>query len=144
MQLGNVIRRPRGTHSQRLCSLSLLGLGVLGLTAAAGAADRFPAEPWGLQSPAGRCVVCHSLERGGAFRSAPNLWNIVNAETARDRDWYAYSQALLEKGGIWTEQDLDAFLADADAHLPGTRKSISVPKPEDRKEIIDFLKTLTK
>jgi cytochrome c2 len=39
------------------------------------AADyRYPDKPFGLDSPAGRCVVCHSLEKNGPFRVAPNLF----------------------------------------------------------------------
>ena len=48
-------------------------------------ADTFTQQAWGLDSAAGRCVVCHSLEKGGEFRVAPNLWDIVGAEKARER-----------------------------------------------------------
>ena len=105
-------------------------------------ADEFPAEPWGYDTPAGRCVVCHSLEKGGPFRVAPNLWGIVGAEKGRDREWYSYSAALVRTEGTWTEAELDAFLADASAFMPGSTKSIRVPDEAERKEIIDFLKTL--
>ncbi len=76
-------------------------------------ADSFTPTPWGLDTVAGRCVVCHSLEKGGEFRVAPNLWGIVGAEKARDRAWYNYSPALIEMGGTWTVEDLDLFLANA-------------------------------
>ena len=102
-----------------------------------------PSQPWGLDSPAGRCVVCHSLEKGGVFRVAPNLWGIMGAPKARDQDWYAYSPALIEMSGNWTRDELDQFLADADGFLPGTRKSITVADPEERRQIIDFLETLS-
>jgi cytochrome c len=105
-------------------------------------ADRFTATPWGLDSPAGRCVVCHSLEKGGEFRVAPNLWGIVGAEKARERDWYDYSPALIRKGGTWTTEDLDAFLADANAFAPGSTKSIRVTDPAERAAIIAFLEQL--
>jgi cytochrome c len=105
-------------------------------------ADRYTAQPWGADTVAGRCVVCHSLEKGGAFRVAPNLWNIVGAEKARDRSWYNYSPALIEKGGTWTPQDLDLFLTDASAFAPGSTKSIRVPDPAERQKIIEFLETL--
>ena len=131
---------PRSFRRTLLAVLTLIGFAMT--TAQADDTVRFPPEPWGLDTPAGRCVVCHSLEQGGPFRVAPNLWDIVNAEKARDRHWYAYSSALLNKGGVWTEQDLDAFLADADAYLPGTTKSISVKDLEERRDIIEFLKTL--
>lgn len=102
-------------------------------------ADSFNQQPWGLDSAAGRCVVCHSLEKGGDFRVAPNLWNIVGADKARDRAWYNYSPALIEMGGTWTEEDLDLYLADASAFAPGSTKSIRVSDAEEREEIIEFL-----
>ena len=105
-------------------------------------ADSFPPEPWGLNSAAGRCVVCHSLEKGGEFRVAPNLWNIVGAEKARYSSWYNYSPALIKMGGTWTEEDLDLYLADAAAFAPGSTKSIRVKDPEERERIIEFLEQL--
>ena len=105
-------------------------------------ADMYTAEPWGLDTPAGRCVVCHSLEKGGPFRVAPNLYGIVGDEKARDQAWYAYSPALIKMGGTWTPEDLDAFLKDANAFAPGSTKSIRVPDPEERQQIIDFLAEL--
>jgi cytochrome c2 len=112
------------------------------LPAATASADNFPAQPWGADGPAGRCVVCHSLEKGGPFRVAPNLWNIVGAEKARDRGWYAYSPALIERGGSWTPDELDSYLEDAAAFAPGSTKSIRLRDPAERKEIIDFLAQL--
>lgn len=103
---------------------------------------RYAETPWGLDSPAGRCVVCHSLEKNGKFRVAPNLWGIVGADKARARKNYSYSTALLNKGGVWTPEELDQFLANANAFLPGTTKSIKVTDAEERKKIIEFLKTL--
>jgi len=111
-------------------------------TAVGDSAADYPDQPWGYDTPAAQCVVCHSLEKGGPFRVAPNLWQIVGAEKARDRDWYAYSPSLIEMGGTWTEEDLDRFLADASAFAPGSTKSIRVNDPEQRRQIIDFLKTL--
>jgi len=105
-------------------------------------ADSYPPQPWGLDSPAGRCVVCHSLEKGGEFRVAPNLWGIVGAEKARDRSWFNYSPALIEMGGTWSEEDIDLYLADAAAYAPGSTKSIRVKDPEERQKIIEFLEQL--
>lgn len=102
---------------------------------------RFAEQPWGLDSPAGRCVVCHSLEKNGPHRVAPNLWGIVGAPKAA-KSWYNYSAALRAKQGVWTEEELDSFLADANQFAPGSTKSIKVKDPKERKAIIDFLKTL--
>ena len=120
---------------------------VLTLTTALGIpgsvlADTFTEQPWGLDTPAGRCVVCHSLEKGGDFRVAPNLWGIVGAEKARERAWFNYSPGLIEMGGTWTVEDLDLYLTDAAAFSPGSTKSIRVTDPVEREEIIEFLMEL--
>lgn len=130
-----------GGRLSSLASLTLVLMMLLG-PATAFASDTFTQQPWGADSAAGRCVVCHSLEKGGPFRVAPNLWNIVEAEKARARSWYAYSPALIKKGGTWTEEELDSYLKDAAAFAPGSTKSIRVPDPDERKAIIDFLKQL--
>jgi cytochrome c len=114
---------------------------LLSLPGFAGA-DQFTEPPWGTDTVAADCVVCHSLEKGGPFRVAPNLWGIVGAEKARDRSWYAYSPALIERGGTWSKQDLDSFLKDAEAFAPGSTKSIRVKDAEKRAEIIEFLSGL--
>ena len=76
------------------------------------------------------------------LRHVDNLWNIVGAEKARERDWYAYSPGLIEMGGTWTPEDLDRYLEDAAAFAPGSTKSIRIPNPDERREIIDFLEQL--
>jgi len=134
---------PGGYHKTLGALIAVAAVATLGvLCARLVFADAFTAAPWGLDSPAGRCVVCHSLEQNGPFRVAPNLWGIVGDEKARDRGWYAYSPALIRMGGTWTEKDLDQFLANADAFAPGTTKSIQVTDPEERRAIIAFLRGL--
>ncbi len=103
---------------------------------------RFPAEPVGRGGPAERCVVCHSVEEHGPFRSAPPLWGIVDADKAR-HDWYGYSPALARAAGDWSREDLDKYLTDPDGFLPGTTKTlIGIPDPEERDAIIDYLADL--
>lgn len=121
---------------------AIAAAGATAAVAAVGGYVEGPGLPWGIDGPAGRCVVCHSLEKGGPYRVAPNLWNIVGAEKARDRRWYAYSPGLIRKGGNWTEEDLDRFLEDANEFVAGSTKSIRVSDPDERQEIIDFLKKL--
>ena len=84
-------------------------------------------------------MVCHSVVRGGTLRSAPPLWGIVGADKARF-EWYGYSKALAEAGGTWTEAELDAYLTDPDAFLPGTSKTlIGIPDAQQRAQVIAYL-----
>jgi len=130
-------QRRRGTT--RAVAPALLGLGGAILLSACGPS----AEPVGEDHPVvGRCVVCHSLEKNGPFRVAPNLWNIVGAEKARDRAWYAYSPALIRKGGTWTPKELDRFLKNPGAYAPGTPMTLSVPDDTQRAAIIEYLQGL--
>ncbi|MFO1372206.1 MAG: c-type cytochrome [Candidatus Competibacteraceae bacterium] len=102
---------------------------------------RYAAKPVGSDGPAGQCVVCHSVEKGGPMRVAPNLWGIVGAPKARAKG-YGYSTALAEAGGTWTEQDLDKYLANPDQFLPGTKKTIPGLDTQERAKLIKFLGTL--
>lgn len=102
---------------------------------------RYAERPWGIDSAAGRCVVCHSLEENGPHRVAPNLWGIIGAKKAA-KGWYNYSSGLRAKGGVWTENEMDEFLADANKFALGSTKSIRVNDSVERKAIIDFLKKL--
>jgi len=87
-------------------------------------------------------VVCHSVEKGGPMRVAPNLWGIVGAPKAREKG-YGYSAALASAGGVWTKEDLERYLTNPDKFLPGTKKTISgLPNPEERAKLIAFLATL--
>lgn len=103
---------------------------------------RYASRPWGWDGPAGKCVVCHGLERGGPARVAPNLWGIVGAPKARAKG-YGYSLALAKAGGVWTEKELDQYLAAPSRFLPGTNKTIAgLPSAEERAKLIGYLGTL--
>lgn len=111
-------------------------------SASAAETYRYAVKPVGWDGPAGSCVVCHSLEKGGPPQVAPTLWGIVGAPKAGAKG-YGYSQALAEAGGVWTEEALDQYLASPDKFLPGTKKTIiGIPDPKERARIIAYLKTL--
>ncbi len=135
-------------HKQRLLSTAVILMVLLMLGMAwwlrqpAADTERYAAKPAGWDSPAGKCVVCHSLEKDGLAQVAPNLWGIVGAPKGGARG-YGYSLALVKAGGVWTRQELDAYLTAPGQFLPGTTKTITgVPDPGERARIIAFLATL--
>jgi cytochrome c len=102
----------------------------------------FNTDPVGRGGPANDCIVCHSVEKNGPLRSAPTLWGIVGAPKARS-DWFAYSTPLRRKGGTWTEDELDKYLANPAAFIPGTIKTLPpIEDPARRRDVIMFLKSL--
>jgi cytochrome c len=102
----------------------------------------FAAAPGGQGGPANDCVVCHSIDKDGPMRSAPSLWGIVGAPKARS-SWFAYSQPLRRKGGVWSEDEIDKYLTNPSAFVPGTYKTLSpIEDPARRKAVISFLGSL--
>lgn len=55
------------------------------------------------------CAACHSFTKNGPDGTGPNLWDVVERAKA-GKDGFAYSEALIEKGGKWTYSDLNHFL----------------------------------
>ena len=55
---------------------------------------------------------------------------------------FNYSPALKNSGLTWNDTTLDLWLRDTDAAVPNSNMGFSVPKAQDRADIIAFLKTL--
>jgi cytochrome c len=89
------------------------------------------------------CTTCHTFNKGGATKIGPNLWGVVGRPKASEQG-FAYSDALKSKGGNWTIDDLNAFITNPKAFLPGTKMSFAgLPKGSDRANVIAYLNTLS-
>ena len=82
-----------------------------------------------------QCKMCHAGSPMG-----PMLTGVAGGPIAAKP--FAYSPALKNKGGTWTDANLDAYLKAPGAFAPGTKMMISVPSEESRTAIIGYLKTL--
>jgi cytochrome c len=85
-----------------------------------------------------KCGDCHTLDPPSG--TAPALKGVVGRKVASLTD-FQYSEALKAKGGTWTEDALDAFIASPKTYAPGTVMFAGAPDPADRKAIIDYLKS---
>ncbi|WP_430423170.1 c-type cytochrome [Phenylobacterium sp.] len=82
-----------------------------------------------------QCKMCH-----GGSPMGPALSGVAGGPVAAKA--FAYSPGLKNKGGTWTDANLDAFLKAPSAFAPGTKMLISVPADANRAAIIGYLKTL--
>ena len=90
-----------------------------------------------------RCRACHDFSDNAKNKVGPPLWNVVGRAKATAVD-YKYSNALLELGGEWTYDDLNAFLASPKDFAKGTKmKYAGMKKVEDRANLIVFLRSLS-
>ena len=103
-------------------------------------AEADPAK--GVQAAA-LCTVCHTVDAGGASMVGPNLHNVVGADVGHV-EGFNYSAALKDKGGAWTYERLDEWLANPQAFAPGTTMAFpGIPDAKKRANVIAFLRSHT-
>ncbi|MBM3597026.1 MAG: cytochrome c family protein [Alphaproteobacteria bacterium] len=86
------------------------------------------------------CAACHTFDKGGANRVGPNLWNTIGEKKA-GHSGFAYSKQMVEKGGEWTYEELNQFLANPKAFVPGTKMAFAgLSKPQDRADVIAYMR----
>jgi cytochrome c len=88
------------------------------------------------------CSSCHIFKSGGGNSIGPNLFGVVGRARGSVAG-YAYSDAMKAKGGSWSADSLNEFLAGPQAFVPGTKMTfMGLPKPEDRADLIKYLQSL--
>ena len=85
-----------------------------------------------------RCVACHSPD---ANRVGPRHRGVVGRKAGSLLD-FNYSKAVNGSDVVWDEQTLDRWLTNPQAFIPGQRMNFRVANPNDRADIIAYLKTL--
>jgi cytochrome c len=88
-----------------------------------------------------KCQACHTTGKGEPNRVGPNLWNIVGRPKA-SHEGFNYSAAMKSQKGNWTPEDLDVYLANPKAMVPGTAMTFAgIPRGKERADLITFLNT---
>jgi cytochrome c len=89
------------------------------------------------------CQACHNFDKGAGAKIGPPLWGIVDRPKA-SVGGFTYSDAIKTKGGEWTYDDLDQFLANPKAYAQGTKMAFAgETDPAKRADLIDYLHTLS-
>lgn len=86
-----------------------------------------------------RCAACHTATTQN--RVGPGLAGVVGRPAASVAG-YKYSPALAASGLAWDEATLDRFLEAPAKLVPSTRMTMALPKADDRRDVITYLKTL--
>ena len=89
---------------------------------------------------AAACIACHAI--GCTRDEAPKLGGIVGRRAGTDPNFDGYSDAMKSSDVVWTEETLDAYIADPAAFIPGNGMASTTGKLEDetqRRNLIAFL-----
>jgi cytochrome c len=88
-----------------------------------------------------RCSACHSVDFNGV---GPAHRGVFGRLAGTAKGFTGYSPALKRSGLRWTEANLDRWLADPEALVPGQSMGISLPDAGERADVIAFLHSLAK
>jgi len=90
------------------------------------------------------CEACHSFGKGEANKIGPNLFGVVGAKIAEDRNGYDFSSALqADKGKSWDPEMLNKWLYDPQQFANGTKMTFpGIKNDQKRADVIAYLQTL--
>lgn len=83
-----------------------------------------------------RCTGCHALNQD---RDGPHLAGVYG-RSAASVSGFDYSDALKKTHIVWNQETLERWLTDPQTMVPGADMDFYVAKPEERADVIAFLK----
>ena len=86
-----------------------------------------------------RCQSCHSVDDN---EIGPRHRGVFNRRAGAVPD-YVYSTALRHTRIVWTAQNLDRWLTNPEALIPGQQMNINVRDAHDRRDLIAYLMQLS-
>src|SRR6476659_10743770 len=91
------------------------------------------------ETSAKKCAACHTFNKGGRPLVGPNLWGVVGRPKASEAG-FNYSAAMKAQKGNWTPEDLDVYLTNPKAMVPGTNMAFAgIPRGKERADVITYL-----
>src|ERR1700704_3638198 len=95
------------------------------------------------ENSAKKCAACHTFNKGGRPLVGPNLWGVVGRPKA-SQPGFNYSAAEKAKGGDWTIDEINQFITNPRAYIPGTNMTFAgLPRGGERADIIAYLNSLS-
>lgn len=87
-----------------------------------------------------KCTACHTINKGGANGTGPNLWGVMGSAIGKHAPGFAYSPALAGKGGNWDWESMSQWVKSPRDFAPGTKMTFAgLGKPEDRANLLAYL-----
>lgn len=102
------------------------------------------ADPTKGQAQAKACLACHVFEKGGANKTGPDLWDLVDRPIAA-HEGFAYSDSMKEHANDkWTFENLDKFITNPKGFAPKTKMTFGgIKRDAARADLLAYLRTLS-
>jgi cytochrome c len=98
------------------------------------------ADPFNGRLIFSRCETCHSLDPHATGKTGPMLAGLFGRK-AGTVPGFAYSEAMRNKGVVWSAATLDTYLTKPSAYVPGTKMVfMGLRRKQDRIDLIAYLK----
>ena len=89
-----------------------------------------------------KCSACHTINKGGANGTGPNLWGVAGAAIGKHAAGFPYSPAIAGHGGNWDWENLNHWIKSPREFAPGTKMTFAgIGKAEDRANLLAWLNT---
>ena len=95
------------------------------------------------EASAKKCAACHTFAKGEKNGVGPNLFGIIGDQKGEGRG-FNFSGAMKAKGGTWSIDDLNQFIASPKGFVPGTAMGFAgIQKDSERADVIAYLNSLS-
>ena len=90
-----------------------------------------------------QCRACHTLDKGGAQTTGPNLHGVFGRK-AGTAEGYAFSEAMMKSGIVWDDTTMAEYNRDPKGKVPGTKMVFNgVKQAGQLADLVAYLKQAT-
>jgi cytochrome c len=89
----------------------------------------------------GKCQACHTIQPNGRNLVGPALYGVFG-RVAGSLPGYRYSEAMKQSGMVWTDENLNRYLAATQDVIPGSKMYGGLAIDQDRIDLLAWMRQM--